>query len=721
LSGLCRLAVLSLLVADLACTGRHLPIASGQFRDAPVILISIDTLRADRLPLYGYTKGSTPTLDRIGREGIIFDDLYSHCPLTLPSHASLFTGRLPFHHGVRDNIGYSVPNDQQTLATRFKGAGYATGAAVSAYVLRRQTGIGRGFDFFDDAIEVAGTGESMADTQRDGRLTVDALSRWIEAHGNGRVFAFLHLYEPHAPYTPPASHRMTDPYDGEISYADELVGRFLDRLRVLGLLERAIVAVVSDHGEGLNDHGEAEHGIFLYREALHVPWILRLPGGVGGGTRVAGTLGEVDVTATLLDLAGQTIGGIDGRSVVPALRSGRVINRRVYAETLYPRLHFGWSGLLSATEGSYRFIRAPRPELYDLSADPHERTNLVDTRSSTSAGLAAWLKEVTAGTGVVEPSPVSAEVRERLKALGYVGSAAAPANSDQRLPDPKDTIASYEALKRGQALANGGNDAAAAAEFRRLVSVNPRMLDAWESLAKSLLKTGRTSEAIDAFASVLTLDPLKPETHLALARVFALDGQRAKARNHAEMAQKRDPAAADELLAELMMDDGRLDDAATHARHSIEMDPARYMSHFVLGVVAEQQGRCDDAIGDFRRAIAAKRTEPNAVVRNLHAGLGDCLARTGKDADAETEFQAEISAIPSSPEGRVGLATLYRSEGRDADARLVLGGLVASTPDAGADVYDTLVHTFTVLGDLAAARDWAAKARAKFPRDARFR
>src|SRR5437899_6744800 len=282
-----------------------------RFPGAPVILISIDTLRADHLPLYGYRNGSTPTLDRLGRQGVVFEDLYSHCPLTLPSHASLLPGPLPLPHGVRANIRYSVRPAERTLAVRFKAAGYATGAAVSAFVLRHQTGIGRGLDFFDDRIEVAGTGESLSDTQRDGAKTVDVLNAWLDRGPGDRIFAFLHLYEPHTPYSPPPSHQMASPYDGEISYADELVGRFIDRLATRSLLDRAIVAVVSDHGEGLNDHGEAEHGIFLYREALRVPWILRLPGAAGAGTRIAGTLGEVDVAATLLDLAGVDASGMD--------------------------------------------------------------------------------------------------------------------------------------------------------------------------------------------------------------------------------------------------------------------------------------------------------------------------------------------------------------------------------------------------------------------------
>jgi len=716
---------LALAVASIAACGGGRPSStaadrSHRFPGAPVVLISIDTLRADHLPLYGYRNGATPTLDRLGREGVVFDDVYSHCPLTLPSHTSLLTGLLPLHHGVRDNIGYSVRPDERTLAARFKAAGYATGAAVSAFVLRHQTGIARGFDFFDDRIEVAGTGESLSDTQRDGAKTVDALRTWIDSTNRERVFAFLHLYEPHTPYSPPPSHQMANPYDGEIAYADELVGRFLDRLAAHGLLDRAIVAVVSDHGEGLNDHGEAEHGIFLYREALRVPWILRLPGAAGAGTRMAGTIGGVDVAATLLDLAGLDATGMDGVSVAASLGEKRVADRSVYSETLYPRLHFGWADLASATDGKHRFIRAPRPELFDLSVDPGERTNIVDGRKSTAAAMSGWLDRVTAGTGIAEPAEVTPEVRERLKALGYVGSSPLPSPHDQ-LPDPKDRIAQYEQLKHADALATSGRDADAVNEFRRLTAANPGMLDAWEALAKVLIKTGRTAEGIAAFNKVLEIDPLKPETHLALARIFALERQPARAREHAQLAERRDPAAASELLAELALDAGRTADAMRFAERSVEADPSRYMAYFLIGEAARRDGRCDRAIDAYRKAIDAKATDPAAVVRNLHAGLADCLARQGREAEAEHEFNEELSAIPSSVEGRTGLAMLYRSQGRDADARRILAGVVTEAAQPDADAYWTVVRTFTVLGDAAAAREWKLKGREKFPRDARFR
>jgi arylsulfatase A-like enzyme/Tfp pilus assembly protein PilF len=691
-----------------------------RFSRAPIVLVSIDTLRADHLGAYGYRAASTPVLDRFARDGIVFDDVYSQCPLTLPSHTSLLTGRLPVHHGVRDNIGYSLAADERTLASRLKTAGYATGGAVSAYVLRHQTGISRGFDFFDDALTIAGTGESLSDTQRDGAQTVDALARWVDDHASQPLFAFLHLYEPHAPYAPPPSHTMASPYDGEIAYADELVGRFFDRLSARGLFDRAIVVVVSDHGEGLGDHGEAEHGLLLYREALHVPMIVRLPGGDRRGTRVSGSVALVDVAPTLLDLIGVEAGGSDGASLGTALASGRADERTVYSETLYPRLHFGWSDLASAVDGRYHYIRAPLPELYDVAADAGERSNLATRQTSTAAALSGWLDRTTAGTALAAPAAAEADARERLRALGYATSSPAATNGVPPA-DPKDKIAAYESLRRAQRLAAEGHDAAVVEALRPLLATDADMLDGWELKAKSLSKMGRTKEAIDAFGRVLAIDPLKPETHLALARIFALEHDPARAREHGELAARRDPAGAYEVLAELMLDENKPADAATFARRSVDADPSRYLAQFVLGVAAQRSGRCGEAIGFFQHAIDAKRAEPAAVVRNLHAGLADCLARTGRDADAEREFKAELADIPWSPEGRIGLATLYRSQGRDSEARTVLSGMITAQPQPTADAYSTVVHAFTVLGDAQAAREWTAKARARFPQDPRFR
>ncbi len=665
-------AVTGLVVVALAglpaagCRGREV----GPFANAPVVLVSIDTLRADHLAAYGYRAGRTPRLDTLARDGVVFEDVYSHCPLTLPAHASLFTGLLPPHHGVRDNLGFALDPSRRTLAARYHAAGVATGGAVSAYVLRRATGIGAGFDWFDDAIPIDTTRRGLGEQQRDGAITVEAVSSWIEARGGQRFFAFLHLYEPHTPYTPPPAYRdLGHPYDGEIAYADELVGRLVDRLAARGLLDRAIVAVTSDHGEGLGDHGEAEHGLFIYRESVRVPWILRLPGRRGAGTRVNGVVAQADIAPTLLDLSGLEARGMDGVSRRAALAGTPVAARPVYSETLF---------------------------------------------------LQRWV-ESQAGGAPPAPAAVPLDVRERLQALGYLGSGPGPSAPTGPAADPKDRVAAYEAFRAATALRQEGRDAEAVAALEKVLTNDPGMLDAREVLGECLFRLGRTRDAIAALQAVLDRDPERASAHLALARLYAIGGNRAEMERHAARAAGAEPGKAFEMLAEATFSARRMDDAEAFARRAVAADPERVIAHYVLGLVAASRGKCEEALGDYGRADQARQRQQGLVVPGLQARIGECLARLGREADAERAFEAEIAAQSSSVDGRMGLAILYRSQGRDEAAREALAGIVTANPQAGANEYWTVVRSLAGLGDAPAAREWAARARERFPTDRRFR
>ncbi|MFY9550584.1 MAG: sulfatase, partial [Thermoanaerobaculia bacterium] len=281
---------LGLLLAQTGC-GRGTSAAG-----APVILISIDTLRADHLPAYGYRKVETPNLDALRRDSVLFENAYSHVPLTLPSHVTIFTGLLPPQSGVRDNLGYALGPAPPTLGSALKAKGYATGGAVSSIVLSHATGVSRGFDFYEDGIEPTKANQTISRVQRNGAETAALLTNWIRGRGKGPFFAFLHLFEPHSPYEPPEPYRSRYPllYDGEIARADEIVGGFLQDLKDRGLYDRALIVFLSDHGEGLNDHGEDEHGVLLYREAIHVPLIVKLPGSRRAGETVAAPVALVD-------------------------------------------------------------------------------------------------------------------------------------------------------------------------------------------------------------------------------------------------------------------------------------------------------------------------------------------------------------------------------------------------------------------------------------------
>ena len=273
---------------------------------APVVLISIDTLRADHLPAYGYSSVATPNIDALRGDSILFENAYSHCPLTLPSHLSLLTGVLPADHGVRSNLGYRFDGARHpTLARMLRAHGYATGAAVSAYVLRGATGISDSFDLYDDAVggDVEWT-RDLSTLQRPGLETARRALAWAESVRTKPFFLFVHVYEPHAPYDPPEPFRSRygATYDGEVAASDGVVGELLTQLRHDGIYDRAIILLVSDHGEGLGDHGEQEHGILLYREALHVPLLLKLPGSREAGTRVQRPVGLIDVVPTIASL-----------------------------------------------------------------------------------------------------------------------------------------------------------------------------------------------------------------------------------------------------------------------------------------------------------------------------------------------------------------------------------------------------------------------------------
>lgn len=677
---------LGIQLASFACTP-----SIGRFEDAPVVIISIDTLRSDRVGCYGYAKASTPALDALAREGILFESAFSHCPLTLPAHASLFTGLLPPAHGVQDNQGFTLDAKHRTLARRFQQQGYATGGAVSADVLRRASGIADGFSLWDDSFETGAGGEATSELQRDGAVATEAVARFVESQRERRFFAFLHLYEPHTPYAPPEPHRRhADPYDGEVAYADELVGRLLARLRSLGVYDRALIAVTSDHGEGLLDHGEQEHGFFLYREALQVPLILRLPRGRKAGSRVAGVAGHADLAATLLDLTGLPIDGMDGYSLRGAIESGRTLARPVYSETLYPRHHFGWSALQSATENRYRFIRAPRSELFDRLRDPREQQDIAAGRRDAVAAMGAWLEQ---------------KARE------------APAT----LPDPKDKLAVYAIFQHAIQLLRDGRDDEALAGLRAVVADSPSLIEAWHALGTTYARHGRERDAIASFEAILRQDPTNAEAHFALARIHGLGGRRDRAEKHAELASEKEPGRGFETLAQIRFDRNRLAEAAAYARQSLAADPERALSRFIVATAERRAGRYEAAAAEYRRGIESASRQKGLDVPGLHAGLADCLVRLGREAEAEAEFRQEIALIPQSREARVGLGRLFRSQGRDAEARDALAGIVTANPRAGAGDYVVVVRTLGTLGDIEAARDWARRGRALYPDDPRFR
>lgn len=441
--------VLAILVAAVFVSFR----ASRTTTPPNILVITLDTTRADRLSPYGLMDVSMPALERLAAEGVLFDQAWSVAPLTLPAHVSLFTGVIPPAHGVRYNND-RLATRHPTLAEMLKPHGLQTAAFLGSAVLNADRGLSRGFDTYREV-------GSEPTRQRRSDTVVDDAIGWFQQGRRSKFFVWVHIYDPHRPYDPPDQYRRRyfDPYIGEIAFADAQIGRLLDTLEGQNLLENAVVVVAGDHGESLGEHGERDHGIFVYESVLRVPLIIRGPGVVPGRT---GTLVRlVDVMPTLLDLSGIDLPPMQGVSLVPLLKGAAgTLDLEAFAESQYPR-QFGWSPLRTLRDGRFKVIEAPRPELYDLARDPFEQRNLYDTRRPLADVMIQRLRAIAPAESPAQKEndrPSAAAMREDLAALGYVGT---PRHAHQprpgTLPDPKDCMPEHDPSLRG--LAGDGSSA----------------------------------------------------------------------------------------------------------------------------------------------------------------------------------------------------------------------------------------------------------------------
>ena len=687
------LPLLTLFLA-LACARRELPVPEEPAENAPVILISIDTLRSDHLPAYGYQGIATPNLDAFRRDAVFFERAYAHVPLTLPSHVSMLTGLLPPDHGVRDNLGFALDAAKhRTLPATLHARGYATGAAVSAYVLRRGTGLGAVFDEYDDAVEQT-AGESIGMQQRRGEATVDVALQWIHRNDARPFFYFLHLFEPHSPHEPT--------YDADIAHADVAVGRFIDGLKTTGVYERALIVLTSDHGEGLGDHGEAEHGIFLYREALQVPLMIKLPRQKRAGEVRTDVAQHIDLFPTIAHLAGAPrTGGLRGR----ALFDDAAKAREVYAETYYPRLHLGWSELRSLIDGDLHSIEAPAPELYDLRSDPAEKTNLVATQRRDHARLRERLQAY--GRGVIAPSPVDPEEMKRLAALGYLSSPAG--DGDGPLPDPKSRLGELDAFKSAAELARDGELAPAIAALESLVKSNPRFTEAQTLLAHTLARAGRTEEAIAAYRRNMQRSPqLAPGLALALAALY-LDTQRLdEAAAHARLGETTNPARAHLLLGRVELARNNLQTALQYASTASQAEAERVEARVLMAQIHVRNREPERALEVLADAEHDAKERSIERVPLLHYVRGDAFARLDRLDEAEREFREAIRQFPGDREAYASLAAIYLMRGRRDEAGRVMEELVRARPSR--ESYAFAAQTFRSLGDAELARAFEKRA-----------
>jgi choline-sulfatase len=616
-----RFSPSALLVLMAACAGTGPVKPEPPARPSAVLIVTIDTLRADRIGVYGAKNVDTPNIDRVAREGAWAPQADVQVPLTRPSHVSLFTGRYPAEHGVRDNVSPPLAAAVPVLAEQFRRAGWPTAAFLASTVLDRQSGLARGFDVYSDRFD------GDADRRSGDRVVAEAAA-WITqqlvppkpAATAGRFFAWVHLYDPHAPYAPPepyASRYAGHLYDGTVAWSDELVGRLLAPLRDAGALDKTLVVVTSDHGEALGDHGEDVHGYFVYESTLRVPLVLRGPG-VTSGTTLKGVVRTVDLYPTILELAGVASGSpSSGRSVAPALNGAAMSEESTFAESLVPLLHYGWSDLHAVRDGRWKFILAPKSELYDLDNDPGELKNLAAAQPARANAMRAALEARRQHERPEAQNPnaaagIAPEVLERLGALGYVGPGADAGHASAGA-DPKDKLDEYKALSAA-------------------------MQDALIALRAS-----RPADAVARLRDVETRGVNSYEVHYYLGRAYAAMPRWRDAAVEYEKATRTLPGGAEAWrgLGESRVALGESRGAIAPFERLVALAPGDAVARMELGEALRDVARYGDAARVIREALAID----SRPAQYWHS-LGTVLGAGGDIAGAERAFNEAISREP---------------------------------------------------------------------------
>ncbi len=648
-------------------------------RSAPrlnLLLVTLDTTRADRLGCYGHATARTRHLDELATEGARFVQALSPAPITLPAHASIFTGLYPIAHGVRNNGNFYLADRFPTLATVLGAQGYRTGAFVSSFILDRRYGLARGFDTYDDAMEGAQPQVVALEAERRGDRTALALDRWLEA-GTGSearpFFAWLHLYDPHEPYRPPSPFREMfagDPYDGEISFDDAVVASVLDTLSRLGLLDRTLVAVIGDHGESLGDHGEETHSMFVYESVLRVPLILWRPGRVASGLVVETPVRATDLAPTLLELLGApALRTSHGVSLVPLLE-GRKLDAAppVYAETYLPLFYMNWAPLRSLRDQRFKLIDAPRPELYDLVRDPGEQTNLYASDAPAARALRQALDRLTAGSeGAMEVGRLDRETAEKLAALGYLGAEHATETPvrDASRPEPKEMIAVFNRLRRANAAVRERRFDEAAPVLREVLQRDPRNAFATLVSGSAQMGLGRWREAIAFFRRYLELVPTSAYAHHWIAVCALRSGDRETALREAEATLAIDPRFSDArvLRAGVLASRGDYTPAIAELRLAVATDPAKAAVRLDLARVLAEAGHTAEARAEYEELLKVHPDDAATLT-----GLGALQAAAGDLVSAERSLRHALQADPRLDEARIDLAQVLERQGRRGEA-----------------------------------------------------
>ena len=599
-----------------------------------VVLITIDTLRADHLGCYGDASVRTPNIDGLAREGARFTQAYTPVPITLPAHASLMTGEFPLATGMHDFSGNRLSPRIVTLASVLRDHGYTTAAFIGSAVLDSRFGLNQGFETYFDHFDFGHSEEvHLEAVERRGDRVVDEALKWLRLDPKPPLFLWVHLYDPHAPYNPPepyADRYRARPYDGEIAFADAQVGRLLAFLRERRLFENCLVVVTSDHGESLGEHGEKTHGFFIYNSTLHVPLIVKIPRGVG--RVVDDEVSLVDIMPTILQELNLPIpAAVQGRSLLSLVLGRHSENTsNLYAESYPPLLHFGWNSLQGVQWRGLKYIETTRPELYDTHTDPKELHNLYREHRALAGEMSDRLYGIvqrftpSTGASTAEKELTDPALLESLRSLGYVAVSAGNATpvSGRSLPDPKDRIQVYELVSAALTDNQRGHYEESLHKLREAEQTEPRLLTIRFLIARDYLHLKQFPQAIEYFQSVLKQDPKY--------------------------------ATADYYLGLAQLETGDLNAAEDSFRSALGLDPANFSAAFNLGVVYSRQHRAEAAIQAFQRAVEILPDYAEA-----HEALGELYLYVQRPEDAVRELERAAAIDPQMAKAHYQLGRAY--------------------------------------------------------------
>lgn len=636
-----------------------------------VVFISIDTCRADYLGCYGFGRETTPNIDAVARQSVLFENVVVPVPLTLPAHCSMLTGTIPPYHGGHDNLDYRLGGSNVTIAEILKEQGFVTGAIISAFVLDSQFGLKQGFDSYNDTFEAKHMAGSVS--ERKGGEASRFATEWLEQHKGEKFFFFLHYYDPHTEYVPPepfASRFADDLYAGEIAYTDYCIGQVVQKLRQLGLFDSSLLIITGDHGEMLGEHGEQDHGYFIYQSAIKVPLLFKLPGQRRGKV-VKDLVALVDIVPTICSLVGiEPTVQMHGKDLSGYLggESAPGEERYVYTESLYAT-KYNANTLLGVVTDRWKYIQTTRPELYDLIGDPQESNNVIEQHFQQGRILQDRLKQILEQTVREGQTDGKAELdeqsRKRLESLGYVGGAVSEDfEFDQSRDDPKDLIDFHVLNTDVHRLMGQSKNAEAKKLCRQLLAQRPDCYEVYRMLGKIAFREDDKENAISYMLESLRLNPDQSDLHNNLSVLLGRERKYGEAIEHLRKSLEISPGqiVARNNLAVLLDGQGASEEAASHYAESLRVKDNQPEIHVKLGDILYRQKKFNEAVEHWDESLKFNPEQPHVIYNRL----GSAFYRLGKVDEAVRNWGRSLELEPEQPDikNNIAAALVEKTKGQ---------------------------------------------------------